>query len=224
MLHGPRQPARRRDQPVPPAARAQSRRLVSLGRRGVRPRPRGGQADPPLDRLLGLSLVPRHGARVVRERGHRGAHERPVRQHQGRSRGTPGRRRRLHAGGAAHDRPRRLAAHGVPDARRAALPRRHLLPARRSARHAGVSARARGGVARVPRPAGRRGQGGRRSWYPACSGPRRPRRPTSRSIRRCRGGQPKACCVTSTRCTAASAAHPSFPTPAPSSSSSGNGA
>ena len=31
-----------------------------------------GQADPPLGRLLGLPLVPRDGARVLRERGHRG--------------------------------------------------------------------------------------------------------------------------------------------------------
>ena len=30
-----------------------------------------GQADPALHRLLGLPLVPRHGARVLRGRGHR---------------------------------------------------------------------------------------------------------------------------------------------------------
>ena len=45
----------------------------------------GGQADLPLDRLLGLPLVPRDGARVVRERRDRRAAERALRQ---RSRST----------------------------------------------------------------------------------------------------------------------------------------
>ena len=48
-----------------------------------------GQADPAVGRLLGVPLVPRDGARVVRGRGDRAAHERPVREHQGRSRGAP---------------------------------------------------------------------------------------------------------------------------------------
>ena len=39
-----------------------------------------GQADAALRRLLGLPLVPRDGARVVRERRDRGAHEPPLRQ------------------------------------------------------------------------------------------------------------------------------------------------
>ena len=49
----------------------ESRRLVSLERRSVREGARGGQADLSLDRLLDLPLVPRDGARVVRERRRR---------------------------------------------------------------------------------------------------------------------------------------------------------
>src|SRR5690606_37853244 len=77
-------------------ARTQSRGLVSLGRGGVRPRPRRGQTDLSLDRLLDLPLVPRDGARVVREPRDRGAAERALRQHQGGSRGAAGRGPRLH--------------------------------------------------------------------------------------------------------------------------------
>ena len=56
----------RRDEPVPAPARRQPGRLVPVGRGGVRARARRGQADLALDRLLGLPLVPRDGARVVR--------------------------------------------------------------------------------------------------------------------------------------------------------------
>ena len=49
-----------------------------------------GQADPALDRLLRLPLVPRHGARELRGPRHRRADERALRQHQGRSRGAAG--------------------------------------------------------------------------------------------------------------------------------------
>ena len=79
-----------------------------------------GQADPAVDRLLGVPLVPRDGARVVRGPGGRRGDERALRQHQGRSRGAarprpdlPDRARAAHA---AH---RRLAADDVPDAGRA---------------------------------------------------------------------------------------------------------
>src|SRR2546429_6475811 len=51
---------------VPAPARQQSGRLVSVGRRGPGARPRRGQADPFVGRLLGVSLVSRDGARVVR--------------------------------------------------------------------------------------------------------------------------------------------------------------
>ena len=78
-----------------------------------------GQAAARLDRLLGLPLVPRDGARVLRGRQRRRADERALRLHQGRPRGAPGRRRDLHGRRAGDDRPRRLAAERVPDARRA---------------------------------------------------------------------------------------------------------
>ena len=63
------EPPRAGDEPVPPPARREPGRLVPVGRRGVRARPRRGQADPALGRLLRLPLVPRDGARVVRGRG-----------------------------------------------------------------------------------------------------------------------------------------------------------
>ena len=71
----------------------------STGTRGATRRSRArarGQADPPLGRLQRLPLVPRDGARVVRERGDRGADERALRQRQGRPRGAARRRRALH--------------------------------------------------------------------------------------------------------------------------------
>ena len=93
------------------------------------PRRRGGQADPPLDRLLRLPLVPRDGARVLRGPRDRCLHERALRADQGRSRGAPRRRRHLHGGRPGHDRPGRLAADRVPRLRGRPLLRRHLLPA-----------------------------------------------------------------------------------------------
>src|SRR3954451_20209647 len=85
-----REPSRERDEPVPPPARFESRRLVPVGRRGARSRAGGGPADPALDRLRRVPLVPRDGARVVREPDGRGADERALRLHQGRPRGTAG--------------------------------------------------------------------------------------------------------------------------------------
>ena len=82
-----------------------------------------------LDRLLGLSLVPRDGARVLRGRRDRGADERALRLHQGRPRGAPRRRRDVHGGLPGDDRPGRLAAERVPHPRPGAVLRRHLLPA-----------------------------------------------------------------------------------------------
>ena len=52
-------------------------------------RARGGQAGPALDRLRGLPLVPRDGARVVRGPRDRRGDERALRQRQGRPRGAP---------------------------------------------------------------------------------------------------------------------------------------
>ena len=100
-----------------------------------------GPAHLPQHRLLGVPLVPRHGARELRERGDRQDPERPLRQHQGRSRGTARPRPDLHDRRAAADRPGRLADVGVPDAGPAALLRRHLLPARRPLRPARLQAR-----------------------------------------------------------------------------------
>ena len=95
-----------------------------------------GPPDPALGRLLGLPLVPRDGARVLRGRRDRRLHERALRQRQGRPRGAPRRRRPLHGGGAGDQRPGRLADDRLPRPRGRALLRRHLLPARREPRHA----------------------------------------------------------------------------------------
>jgi hypothetical protein len=93
--------------------------------------PSGRQADLSLDRLLRLPLVPRDGARELRERSGSRAAERAFRQHQGRSRRAARPRSDLHERGADHDRARRLADVGVPHARPEAVLRRHLLAARR---------------------------------------------------------------------------------------------
>ena len=61
-----REPSRRRDLAVPAPASRQSGRLVPVGRRGLRRRSRARRADPAVGRLLGVPLVPRDGARVVR--------------------------------------------------------------------------------------------------------------------------------------------------------------
>src|SRR4051812_49182093 len=106
-----------RDLAVPAATQGQPRGLVSVGFGGVCSRPRRRQARARLDRLRGVPLVPRHGARIVRERGGRRADELLVRLHQGGPRGAPGRRRDLHGRRAGDDRPGRLAAERVPDAR-----------------------------------------------------------------------------------------------------------
>ena len=132
--HGPlqhrtsRQPPGRRDQPLPAPARAQPGRLVSLGPRGDRQGEGRGQADLPLDRLLGLPLVPRHGARELRGPGHRRPDERALRQRQGRPRGAARPRPDLHGGRAGDDRARRLADVGLPHPRPPALLRRDVLP------------------------------------------------------------------------------------------------
>ena len=94
-----------------------------------------------------LPLVPRHGARVLRGRRDRRAHERALRVRQGRPRGAPRRRRALHGRRAGHDRPRRLAAERLPHARAGAVLRRHLLPARAAPWGCRAGARCCGAVA-----------------------------------------------------------------------------
>src|SRR5215217_3607671 len=74
------EPPRERDEPVPPAARRESGRLASVARGGATAGARGGQADPALDRLCRLSLVPRDGARVVRGPLDGRRHERALRE------------------------------------------------------------------------------------------------------------------------------------------------
>ncbi len=67
--HYAHQPPRSRKKSLPAAARAQSGRLVSVGRGGIRESRARKQADFSLGRLFHLPLVPRDGARVVRKRG-----------------------------------------------------------------------------------------------------------------------------------------------------------
>src|ERR1700743_2800369 len=83
--------------------------------------PRGGPPAAGVDRLLGLPLVPRDGARVLRGPRGRGADERRLRLRQGRPRGAPRRRRGLHGGVPGADRPGRLAAERVLDPRAGAV-------------------------------------------------------------------------------------------------------
>ena len=163
------QPPGRGDQPLPPPARPQPRGLVPLGSGGARAGAARGQADLPLGGLLGLSLVPRDGARELRERGHRRAPQPRLRQHQGRPRGAAGPRRDLHEGRAGHDRSGRLADERVPHARPAALLRRHLLPARPALRAAGLRRAARDplqGLERGPAEAPEAGPGPGRAHRP----------------------------------------------------------
>ena len=135
-----------------------------MGRRGVRRRGRRGQAVVRLHRLLHLPLVPRHGAPVVRGRGHRRGHERAFRERQDRPRGTARRGPHLHERRAGGDRLGRLADVGVPHAAAASVLRRHLLSAALGLRAARIS-----GVAVVPGPplagAARRGGSDRRPHH-----------------------------------------------------------
>ena len=132
------QSTRPRDQRLPPAAPAQPGRLVSVGRGGPRASAGGGPAAARVDWLQRLSLVPRHGARVLRESGDRRTHERGVRLHQGRSRGTTRRRPDLHGHRAQAERPGRLASERHLHAGRSPLLRGHLLPARAARPDAGL--------------------------------------------------------------------------------------
>ena len=116
-----------------------TRTIRSIGTLGARGACRGQAEQKPIfsvDRLLGLPLVPRDGARELRERGDRRAHERALRLHQGRSRRATRPRSDLHERRADDDRPRRLADERVSDARSEAVLRRHLLATARVAGHA----------------------------------------------------------------------------------------
>ena len=115
------------------------------GEEALAARPRAGPAAARVDRLLGVPLVPRDGARIVRGPGDRRADERAFRSHQGRSRGAPRHRRDLHGGLPAHDRSGRLAAEHVPDAGGRPVLRR----ARTSRRSRATGCRAGGWCSRV---------------------------------------------------------------------------
>lgn len=136
--------------------------LVGRGlRRGAADEPAGAAQR----RVQQLSLVPRHGPRVLRGPAHRRLPQRALRQRQGRPRGTPRRRRRLHGGRAGGHRPGWLAHDRVSHAGCRALLLRDLLPARAPPRHALLPAGAGGGAQRLDRPAGR-GRRGRREDHP----------------------------------------------------------
>ena len=159
-----------------------------MGLRGARAGARARPSDPALGRLLGLPLVPRDGARVLRGRGDRRLHERALRLRQGRPRGAPRRRRPLHGGGAGDQRPGRLADDGLLRSRGRALLRRHLLPARREPRHAELSHGDGSGARRVRESARGAARAGARD-APAAGRDRR-RRAGRRAARRraARGG------------------------------------
>ncbi len=73
--------------------------------------------------------MPRHGAGILRERGDRPDPEFPIRADQGGPRGAARPGPRLHDRLPGAHRIRRLALDRDPDARRASVPRGHLLPA-----------------------------------------------------------------------------------------------
>ncbi len=146
-----RESSDQREIPVSSSARAKSGRLAALGRGGLRQGAAGKQAHLPLGRLLDLPLVPRHGARVFREREHGRDPEREFCVHQSRPRGAAGRRSRLHDFRAGHHGQRRLAPERVADAGAQAIFGRHLFSARGALRSQGISggpARHRGRLAR----------------------------------------------------------------------------
>ncbi len=185
------QPAGRGDQPLPAAAPGQPGRLAGVGRRGVRARPAPRPARAAVRRLRGMPLVPRDGARVLRGRGYRRPHEPALRQREGRPRGAPRRRRRLHGRDPGAHRSGRLADDRLPHPAGPPLLRRHVLPAATAARHALVPPAAAGDRAGVARAAhGARGRRAAGSPAPSPAGcPRAPaprattssRRPSARS-------------------------------------------
>ena len=135
---GAHEPADPREIALLAPTRAQPCRLVPVGRGSLRQGAQGKQAHLPVDRLFDLSLVPRHGAGILREPGHRKADERQLRVDQGRPRGTPGRGCHLHDLRSGDDRRGRLAHDGVLDPGTETLHRRHLFSGGRQRRPAGT--------------------------------------------------------------------------------------
>ena len=108
-----------------------------------------------------MPLVPRHGAGVVRGRGHGGRAQRGLRRDQGRPGGAPGPGPAVHGRRPGDDGAGRLADERVPDARRAAVLRRHLLPRQPAPRDALLRAGPRGRAPGVDDAASGRGAVGR---------------------------------------------------------------
>ena len=122
------EPTRRRDLAVPAPAPGQPGRLVPVGAEAFAA---AEERDVPI--LLSVGYSACHWCHVMAHESFEDAEvaerdERAVRQRQGRPGGTARRRRGLHGRGAGDDRARRLADDGVPDARRRAVLRRHVLP------------------------------------------------------------------------------------------------
>ena len=182
---------RRRDLPVPPAARRQPRRLVRVGGRGVRARAGRGQAAARVGRLQLVPLVPRDGTRVVRERRDGRAHERALRERQGRPRGAARRRRRDDGRRGRHDGLGRLADDGVHDARREAVLRGHVLPARAAARDGELPGAPTCRLRRLAGSPGRPRAAGRAHRRGAAIGCRSPSHRRSRSTRPCSRRRPE---------------------------------
>ena len=155
----------------------------------ARPRPRRGQAAARLHRLLGVPLVPRHGARVLRGPRGRPPDERALRLREGRPRGAARRRRHLHGGGAGDDRAT-AAGRSTSSARptRCRSSPGTYFPPDAAPGHAGLAAGARGDRRRVARRgATRSASRATRSpsaWAaPRCSSPRASRLPGRRPRR-----------------------------------------
>ena len=108
-------------------------------------------------------------------------HERALRLDQGRPRGAAGPRRDLHGRRAGDDRLRRLADVRLPDPGPRAVLRRHVLPARGSARDARLPARPRRGRRCVP-DASRPRSRPRRARWPTTSGRSSSFRPARRDV------------------------------------------
>ena len=120
-----------------------------MGRRSVRQSAPRKQTDLSFDRLFDLSLVPRHGARVVRERCDCRDHESRIREHQSRSRRTARCRSGLHDVCASNDRRRRLADECLAHAGSETVCRRDLFSAGRSLRSACFSKSSRADCSRL---------------------------------------------------------------------------
>ena len=143
-----------RDQSVPAAARAQPGGLVSVGREALE---RARARDKPI--LLSIGYAACHWCHVMEHESFEDEATAALMNEQFVNIKVDREERPdldgdLHAGGAGDDGPRRLADDGVPHAGRRAVLRRHVLPARRSARDAVVPARAHVGVGRVSHEAG----------------------------------------------------------------------